>query len=356
MAILTLDSFDWMNGTLDSTRYNSINGTPVSNTTNAFESGIYKVDMGSSDYIQYDVGDQSGGGIYYVSCFYRIANAGTSFYGAGNRGIFMMLGASQTAQLWLTQNADGKLELYRGTTTSLGVSNRRLLPDSWYHIELKFAIKNSTASGDIELRIDGTTHMTLGAGVDTQALATDEFNYIRLAGNSSASQEKSFAYFAFNDDSGSWANSFLGPTTRMEVIYPTGNGNYADFTGSDADSTDNYLHVDEGSADDDTSYVESSTVTDRDSYTYGNLSGSPASGNIDAIQLLTRARKAGGAESRDIQQFVRISSTDYDQASHSLTEGTYESFPVILTQNPNTAARWTGTQIDALEAGIEVSA
>jgi len=57
----------------------------------------------------------------------------------------------------------------------------------------------------------------------------------------------------------------------VDTLFPNGNGNYSDFLGSDADKVDNYLLVDENPHDGDTTYVESGTDTDRDSYGFDDL-------------------------------------------------------------------------------------
>jgi len=141
----------------------------------------------------------------------------------------------------------------------------------------------------------------------------------------------------------------------MEVLYPTGNGNYSEFDGSDGNSTDNYLLVDEPNADDDTTYVEFSTVSERDSYSFCNLGETVSGEGVLAVQLLNKVKKEGGTEARTAKSFVRISSTDYDSATeHTLVDGTYTTEADLLVESPATTAQWTESEANALEAGIKV--
>ena len=69
------------------------------------------------------------------------------------------------------------------------------------------------------------------------------------------------------DSAGSTNNGFLGDC-RIDTIYPSGAGNYTQFTPS---TGSNYTCVDE-TAPNTTDYVDGATVGDRDSYALGNLS------------------------------------------------------------------------------------
>jgi hypothetical protein len=88
-------------------------------------------------------------------------------------------------------------------------------------------------------------------------------------------------------------NARLGPI-KIESIYPNGNGATNDFVGSDGNSTDNYLLVDEVGTPNTADYVESTTVGHRDLYEHGNLT-SVGITNIFGVEVVGYASDPSGS-------------------------------------------------------------
>jgi hypothetical protein len=134
------------------------------------------------------------------------------------------------------------------------------------------------------------------------------------------------------------------------MIRPDGNGNYSAWVGSDADSTDNYLHVDEDPHDSDTSYVETDTATNRDSYTMDNYT-LPTGFSVAAVIPMAIAKKVDAGGAVNIQLFTRESATDADSATKTL--GTdYQLHNDRQTTKPS-GGNWDQTSINAVEVGVE---
>jgi len=133
---------------------------------------------------------------------------------------------------------------------------------------------------------------------------------------------------------------------------PNGNGNSSDFVGSDADSTDNYLLVDDaGAPDDDSTYVESSTPGDKDTYAFGNLPASAATVHAVGVKVIAKKIDVGAP---DLIAVARSSTTEDD--SPSLGVGTtYIARQGIFEEDPNTSAAWAPAAVDAAEFGIKVA-
>jgi hypothetical protein len=154
------------------------------------------------------------------------------------------------------------------------------------------------------------------------------------------------------DTSGTINNDFKGDC-RVEAIFPNGNGNSSVLVGSDGNSTDNYLLVDENPPNSDTDYVESSTVGDKDTYNYGSITS--AFGVVHGVQICPFVKKTD-AGVRSIANVARSSGTEADSASQALA-ATYGYLPTIKEDDPSTpGSRWTVAGVNAAEFGVKVTA
>lgn len=256
---------------------------------------------------------------------------------------------SGTIQAAVRLNADGTLSAMRGTTV-IGTTTFALSAGLFYYIEMKVVIHDST--GTFEIKVDGSSKLAL-TSQDTKNTSNATANEIRIgpAGTVSAGSTYTWDDLYICDGQGSTNNTFLGDC-RVDTVYPTGNGNSSQLTGSDGNSTDNYLLVDETSPNDDTDYVESSTAGNKDTYACGDISHTPTS--IFGIQVLANAKK-DDAGARSIATVTRSGSTDYDGATQALSTS-YVYYSDIRETDPNTAAAWTKTNLNAAEHGVKVAA
>lgn len=220
---------------------------------------------------------------------------------------------------------------------------------TWYFIEMKATCDDTT--GSVEVRIDGATVINL-TGVDTKNGGAGVFNRLVL-GNAEFSSDDNNAViddlYLLDNSGGSPTNDFLGDC-RVEVILPNGNGNSSQFVGSDSDSTDNYLLVDDASPDDDTTYVESATVGNKDTYAYNDLV--VTTGTVYGVQILPYARKSD-AGTRKFCTVTRLSGTEVDSADQTLST-TYNYFPVVQEAKPGGGV-WTIADVNNAEFGEKVT-
>lgn len=269
-----------------------------------------------------------------------------------DEGGILRLYDSGTVQLQLQFRSDGRLDAVRGTSTVLGTGTQILTAGAWHYVEAKYVIHNST--GSVEVKIDGVTDINL-TGQDTQATANATADQVGPYGGGNTVQ----APVIFDDfyacdgvDSGVVGapnNDFLGDV-RVEALFPNGNGTTSDLLGSDADSTDNYLLVDETIPDDDTTYVESSTIGDRDTYAYTNATAT--SGTVYGAVLYPLARKTD-AGTKTICSIARLAATEVDSADRTLSVS-YQYFPDVHEEKPGGGA-WTIADINNAEFGVKVT-
>lgn len=249
---------------------------------------------------------------------------------------------------------DGTLVVTRdGTALTSGTSAVSLTPGIEYYIEFKVTIANSISAGTCKVRLNGVDIITVATSQDTQNTANATANQVRLGssiGNSlNATSIMTFSDLYICDSAGSTNNDFLGDS-RVDTIFPTSDGNYSQFTCSTGSS--HFALVDEASVNT-SDYNDGGTVNDRDSYGMGNLSAL-ASQTVYGLQVNAACLK-DDAGAKSAATFVRSNSTNGDGASAAL--GTSQSFiSQIFETNPDGSVAWTETTVNAMEAGVLVTA
>ena len=252
----------------------------------------------------------------------------------------------------LGMDSGGHLVARRGNVsgTTLGTGTIVLSQDTFYFIEVKVTI--SDASGVVVVKVNGVTDINLSSQ-DTRNGGNATADSITLSGGG---QNNNFAVFSYDDlyicdtSGGSPTNDFLGDV-RVEALLPNGNGNSSQLVGSDGNSTDNYLLVDESTPNSDTDYVESSTVNDKDTYAFGNMTST--SGTVYGVQVLPFAKKTD-AGTRSIKSVARLSATEADSADKTLTSA-YLYLPDIRETKPG-GGSWSISDVNSAEFGVKVSA
>lgn len=257
-----------------------------------------------------------------------------------------------TSQCDLRVRGDGTLEVTRfGTALTGGASVVSLSINTDYYIEFKVTIANSIAAGSCKVRVNGVDVITVAAGQDTQNSANATANQVRIgtvdATNSLGNVDFDDVYIA--DLSGSVNNDFLGDV-RIDTLYPTSDGNYTAFTPSTGSS--HFALVDEATPNT-SDYNDGAAVGDRDSYGMGNLSAL-ASQTVYGVQVNAAIMK-DDAGSKSAATFVRSSSTNGDGAGVPLgTSQVYIS--QVFETDPNGSIAWTESSVNAMEAGVKVTA
>jgi hypothetical protein len=256
-------------------------------------------------------------------------------------------GATVHATLRLA--ADGSLIVARNTTQLAASAAGVISAGAYFYLEFKAKIDNTT--GTTEVWVNGAVvgALTL-TGQDTQNAGTTSITIVTLSGITAVVVDWDDLYIC-DTTGGSPNDTFLGDV-RVDAYLPNGNGNSSQLVGSDADSTDNYLLVDEASADGDTTYVESATASNKDTYLFGNMSHTPSV--ISGVQIVASAKK-DDAGARSITTVTRSGGTDYDGATVALSTA-YLMYMDVRGVNPNTSAAWTKTNFDSAEFGVKVAA
>lgn len=266
------------------------------------------------------------------------------FLWAPPNGSIMDWYLSGTRQASLFINTSGQLNIRRGTGTIVGQSSLVTCDyNIWYYLEVKQTF--DTSAGSVIVRVNGAEAIN-ATGINNCATGSPNADTIRLWTDNMPVYYDD--YYILDTSGSAPTNDFLGDC-RVECLFPDGNGNSSQWVGSDADSTDNYLHVDETSPDSDTTYVESDTVGNKDTYTYSNLTST--SGNVFGVQSIPYWRKTD-AGIRKAVTIARIGVTEVDSSAYSITDG-YVFTPDLRETKPGGGA-WTITDVNNAEFGFKV--
>lgn len=272
-----------------------------------------------------------------------------TFTGSAGRIVSILDAGTSQCELWV--NSDGTLSVMRnGTAVTNGTSVISLSISTYYYLEFKVTIADSISAGSCKVRVNGADVITVATGQDLKNTANAYANQIRLGPTSSAAGTPFRADdFYVCDQSGSTNNDFLGDA-RIDTLYPTSDGNYSQFAPSTG--TDHFALVDEATPNT-TDYNDGSTVGNYDSYGLGNLAAL-VSQSVYAVQVNAAVLK-DDAGAKSAATMVRSGTTDADGTSAAL--GTSLSYvSQVFETNPDGSVAWTETSVNAMEAGIKVTA
>jgi hypothetical protein len=256
-----------------------------------------------------------------------------------------------TTHVWLGVNSNNAIVIRRGDGTVLGTStSNTLIPGTWSYVEVKMTLGDGTA-GSVIVRVNNTIVLNL-VGIDTKNGGTktvlESFGWFASSGPTGTAFDVDDVYCC--NGAGTINNDFLGDCS-VETLYPSGNGNYSQLLGSDGDSINNYLLVDEPGTPNTTDYVGSAVDGQRDTYAFTDLTH--VTGAVKGVAVRAYAAKSdtGG---RSLSNVVRSGGTDAVLTAQGLG-ATYGMVANILEQNPVGPANWTIASVNAAEFGVQVA-
>jgi hypothetical protein len=224
-------------------------------------------------------------------------------------------------------------------TTKLGESSVTCaVAETWYYIEFTVTIN---ASGSYNLYIDDTL-VSSETGVDTNETTGTDVDEVWFHGPDSVNEGEHYLDDIYIRDDA----TRHGANTRVVALAPDGAGNSSGFTPS---AGSNYENLDETSPDDATSYNASTSSGSIDLVTLGDLPAQVTT--VYGVEVQT-------VSTRDVQlptelaHVVRTNATNYEGAAIAMAD-VWKRDITLWENNPNTAAAWTPTQVNGLEAGYK---
>ena len=249
--------------------------------------------------------------------------------------------AGGTSHCRLQLTAGAELEVTLGNSTSLATSTETLSTDTWYYIQWECVIHDTLGSHIVKL--DGTEVINI-SGIDTRnggvSGALDRLLF-------AASGLASYSDMILADDSGSDFNALSDDILALDVLYPNGAGNSADWTAS---TGNNYETVNEEPLSE-TDYNESSTDGHKDTFALEN------SDSVSEVICLvpTAIGENTDATARQLNGVARHSSSEAAGSDISLIQNRLLMIQSFAYDNPSTASAWSASEVDAAEAGYELS-
>jgi len=340
MSLLFMDGFDddLCNAGYKGYIGQSPTGSDISTTYGRFSTKGARIGDITNDYLDRATGSTNDTIILGFGGY--IANL-------SNADVFVRLLDSGIVQIQFRLYDDGSISAFRSSTLLGNSGPNKFLEDVWQYWEIKVKIANT--GGTVDVRVNGVSILSLSSQ-DTQQSANAYVTNWQVAGGSGYIEEFWIDDLVVMDGSGSSPyNNFLGDI-HVELILPDGNGNSSGMSGSDGNSTDNYLLVDDNPVVT-TDYVEATTEGTKDTYAMENLSAATTA-SVYGIQVALVEQK-DDSNAKYMRPVIRRSSTDYVGTSISLSTS-WAGDMQIWEQDPSTAANWTVTNINGLEVGQEV--
>lgn len=341
MALLYIDGFDWIvNNSLTDNyqgRWTNTGGFPgstgVDRITDTASGTGAAVRLEANNNLTHVI---DGGPIAtgYLGFRFRISSLTGGFVIVD----FVEPSATSTLHLRLEISAGGNLLIRRGTSTILGTGTATISTGVWNYLEMKWFIHDSTGTFELRINDDPTPDLDLSSQ-DTLNGGTAQVTSIELNGNNNDCDYDDL----YIDDA-----AFHGDV-YVETISADGVGSDADFTpfvGA------NWQEVDELPTDNDTTYNESSTVSDRDRFTHTDL---PADTDVVLGVQVGIWTKKDVAGPRDMRTLAYDGVTEGEGASQS--PGTdYSWLYDMFEDHPTGAAAWTESEVNAGQFGYKVQA
>jgi len=212
------------------------------------------------------------------------------------------------------------------------------------YCELRLKIGDGTA-GNVTLKVAGTE--VFNVDTDTRnGGSLGEIDNIRILSNN-ALHRLAFDDVYVCDTEGTINNTFLGPI-QVLTLSPTGDDT-TDFTATGAGTT----HADrvaDANADDDTTYVESSTTDDQDIWDYEDID---TGFTISGIEIDTDVRETDASDFTLATVVKSGATTDVDTAQ-PIAGTDWEILRRVVEVDPNTSEQWTAGNFNAAKFGVEV--
>src|SRR4029453_4053276 len=257
----------------------------------------------------------------------------------------------RVAHVTLGLTSDGGLEVRRGNFGGAAIATS--LPGifglgAWHYLEVQCKT-GSTTAGVVIVRVNNTEVInvtnanTLNGVYSTPQSATlHSLSLADWASTGSGGAMFDDLYILYGDN-----EAFLGDLV-VEHVYPTGNGAKSEWRGSDGNSVDNYLLVDNTSTG--SEYVQTPIEGLQDLYQMGNLGTVAASVHgVMHTASLDRPSQAGPARARLLSQ-----GTTLTKAPQTINVSTSASlYNYMLARNPDTGAPWTPAEVNNLQSGVE---
>ena len=291
---------------------------------------------------------RSSGTLDYMRVAFWFYSTGTA---AATDSFVAYLDSGMTSWVGLGIKNDGTIvacgaKLTSSTLTSsvLATGTANICDSTWHFVEHYIKIAG-VGSGRHKVIVDGVVDIDYTGNVES-IYSFDPYIVEFYTNDTDGTYDD---IIVWDDEAGDSFTGEFGVTYRIDTLFPSGNGDSSQFVGSDADSTDNYLLVDE-TALDTADYVGSPTTGNSDLYAFDNLSGTPSSVFAAVVSAQIAIDSAGAEGFRLNAKSSSTTTNGSDLVSDSVA---YKLVQQAFTTDPATSTAWIGSGIDSAQFGIE---
>jgi hypothetical protein len=233
-----------------------------------------------------------------------------------------------------------------GTSTPTGTI---ISIETWYWIEFQVLFSTDDVNGAWEVRVGGST-VTSASGVSTRD-GTRGIDHLELS-SGDASTDVRFDDVYITDDSGSEFLGFLG-VSYIETLTVDADGGTVDWTRNTGSNDWEMVDDADAAADDDTTYVDSSTVAQETRFAIPVPT--ETADLVKAVQIRARMRKQD-AGTRTVRGLMNVNGGGeeilFDEVGLT-TEYCWLALG-LRTTNDTGGDPWDTTEVGLTEIGVEV--
>lgn len=262
--------------------------------------------------------------------------------------VFLLIQDGATIQCSVTLSGTGELQFWRGNAGALlgTTSGAKIKCGVWQYIEVK--VKISTTVGTVDIHVNGVSVLSLTAQ-NTDNGGTAQATKFALQSSPASVDHTTFDDFYVCDNTGSNNTTFLGPQ-KVTMIAPTGDHGTNQFAATGAGTT-HADRVKENPHDSSTTYVSDTVSTDTEEWDYADTGSEVTS--IKGVQVNT-VMETDSASAFSVKNHVKSVATSSDDAGTAGINGTYATASFLQETDPNTAALWTKSGLDAALFGVKM--
>lgn len=263
----------------------------------------------------------------------------TAGFWNGRKCIFDFASSSGNLGPGMVSRRDDGIIYVGNTATSFNAAVNTV-----YHFEIKVTLDGS--NGSIELRIDGQDIHT-----ETGLSLGGPFTYLSVGGfnSSGAALLKMKNLYIWDDSSGvndDWLGECLVETNFVDADTAT-----ADW--SIASGSNGYAMLNNVPSDPTNKYIESGTISDRSIFEFPPLTNTSV--EVVGVRLVAQALKTGsGAGSMKIG--IIQGSTEQQSSDRALSTDTPLYYGMTTDVNPDTASKWTVSDLASTKVSFERTA
>lgn len=349
MAVIAIESFDQYNGTGSNTGLQA-KWTPV----NWFYGpGLTTGRFGGQCYFWGNESSESGwpmpaavGPNFSVGSAFRHQNLSAITDGTARTALRLTSGGFANSMLGWRPNSNGSISVWRMTSSTAGTFLGStpagvLISNNWHYIEFSGTL--NTATGVVNLKVDGVTQLALTAQNTCGQAGSTTFDGIVIGSQGGIGNGWSTS---FDDMYVLDTLASLGER-RIETIRPSADTATKQWVPNSG--TANFSRVNQTLVDT-SSYVSSSNVNDADLYDCVDLSGTPI--NIDYVQINAYAQKTD-AGARAIKLVADVGGTQLLSGDLALLSSTAKISFGMATK-PGGGA-WDAAAVNGLKVGPKLS-